>query len=48
MLHADPDVLYEHTTRFDRTLARAFIIPWMLFGIFAITLMLLDICGFFN
>ena len=48
MLHADPDVLYEHTTRFDRTLARAFIIPWILFGIFAIALMLLNICGFFK
>ena len=39
MLHADPDVLYEHTTRFDRILARLYLIP----ATFA-TILLLVLC----
>jgi uncharacterized membrane protein len=45
-LHANADVLYEHTTRLDRVLARVFFVPWALTGVFAVALMLLDLCEF--
>jgi hypothetical protein len=48
MLHADADALYEHTTRFDRILARVLFVPLILCGLIAVALMLLDICGFFK
>jgi len=48
MLHADPDVLYNHTNRLDRILARLFVIPWAFGGLSAVVLMLLDIFGFFK
>jgi hypothetical protein len=43
MLHADADLLYKHTSRFDRILAKIFFIPWMLFGLLIIVLILLDL-----
>ena len=48
MLHADADVLYEHTTRFDKILAKVFFVPWMVAALFSVVLMLLNIFGFFN
>jgi hypothetical protein len=48
MLHADADVLYKHTTRFDRILARVFFVPWVVAGLFGVVLMLLEILGCFN
>jgi hypothetical protein len=48
MLHADADLLYKHTTRFDRILAKVFFVPWMAAGLFSVVLMLLDIVGFFK
>jgi hypothetical protein len=48
MLRADPDVLYKHTTRFDRILAKVFLIPFAFAGGFGVVLMLLDIFGFFK
>jgi TRAP-type C4-dicarboxylate transport system permease small subunit len=46
MLHADADLLYKHTSRFDRILAKIFYVPWMLFGLLMIFLILLDLFGF--
>lgn len=48
LLHADPDLLYKHTTILDRILSRVFYIIYALAGLFAVVLMLLDIAGFFN
>ena len=48
MLHANVDLLYKHTTRFDRILARIFFVPWIVAGLFGVVLMLLDFFGFFN
>jgi hypothetical protein len=48
MLHADADVLYQHTTRFDRILAKIFLVPFVFAGTFAVVLMLLDLFGFFR
>ena len=42
MLHANVDLLYKHTTRFDRILARIFFVPWIVAGLFGVVLMLLD------
>ena len=39
MLHADADLLYKHTTRFDRILARIFFVPWVLTGLFVVVLL---------
>jgi hypothetical protein len=47
MLHADPDVLYKHTTRLDRILARAYFIPTSIATFSAVILMILDMFGFF-
>ncbi len=48
-LHADPDLLYMHTTAFDRLLARLFYWSWMssAFGLIALSMayFLLDLGG---
>ena len=41
-LEADPDLLYKHTTVFDRVLARLFYIPFFLSGTGVIILTMLD------
>jgi hypothetical protein len=48
MLHADSDLLYKHTTKFDRILARVFYIIYAFAGLFGVILLLLDIFGFFK
>jgi hypothetical protein len=47
-LHPDPDLLYKHTTRFDRILARVFFIPFMFAGFSLIVLCLMEYFGFFK
>jgi len=42
-LHADPDLLYKHTTTFDRLLARVFYWLWMLSAFALIILGILDL-----
>jgi hypothetical protein len=48
MLRADADVLYKHTNKLDRILARVFLIPFAFAGAFVVVLMLLDLFGFFK
>ncbi len=48
MLHSDAEVLYAHTTRFDRILAIIFVVPWMFTGLFSVVLVLLDLFGVFK
>ena len=48
MLHADADLLYKHTTRFDRILARVFFIPFMFAAFFLLVLCLMEYFGFFK
>jgi len=48
MLRADVDLLYKHTTRFDRILARAFGVPWLLSAFCLLVLLLMDKIGFFK
>ncbi len=45
---ADPDVLYKHTTMFDRVLARIFYIPFFFSGFGLIILMVLNWFGVFD
>lgn len=47
-LFADADVLFEHTTRFDKILARLFYWLYATSGLSMILLMLLDILGLFD
>ena len=47
-LHADAEVLYEHTTKFDRILARVVYIPFMFAAFFALALCLMEYIGFFK
>ena len=48
MLRADVDMLYKHTTRFDRILARVFYIPCA-FSVFSLlVILLLEKFGFFK
>jgi hypothetical protein len=47
-LHPDPDLLYKHTTRFDKILARVFFIPFMFAGFFLLVLCLMGYFGFFK
>jgi hypothetical protein len=44
-LAADADVLYQHTTRFDRVLARVFWFTWTISGIFIIIISLMNLIG---
>jgi len=46
-LYADADLLYKHTSRFDRILARLFFILFSLSGSALIILGILDWIGFF-
>ena len=46
MLHADADLLYKHTSRFDRILAKVFYVPWLLFGVLMVALIMMDLLGF--
>jgi hypothetical protein len=48
MLHADAELLYKHTTRFDRILARVFYIPFISAAFFALALCLMEYFGFFK
>ena len=48
LLYADSDLLYKHTTIFDRIIARVFYIIYAVAGLFGAVLMLLDLFGFFN
>ncbi len=48
LLHANAEVLYEHTNRFDRIMAGIFFVPWVIGGSFGIVLMLLDLFGAFQ
>ena len=48
MLHADVDLLYKHTTRFDRILARVFGVLWLSSGLGLLILCLMDTIGFFK
>jgi hypothetical protein len=48
MLRANPNPLYEHTTRFDRILAKVFFVPFSIAGASGVVLMLLDLFGFFK
>ena len=48
MLHANVDLLYKHTTRFDRILARMFFIPFMFAAFFLLVLCLMEYFGFFK
>ena len=48
MLHADPDVLYEHTTRCDRILARLYLVPATFAVAFLLVLCLMEHFGFFK
>ncbi len=45
---ANPDVLYKHTTMFDRVLARIFYIPFFFSGFGLIILMVLNWFGVFD
>jgi hypothetical protein len=47
-LHADAEVLYEHTTKLDRILARACFIPFMFAAFFGLALCLMDFLGLFK
>ncbi len=47
-LYADSDLLYKHTTKFDRILARVFYLLLYFTGIGVIVLGLLDQFGFFE
>ncbi|MDH3327169.1 MAG: hypothetical protein OEM38_10685 [Gammaproteobacteria bacterium] len=47
-LHADSDLLYLHTNKFDRLLARLFYITYSIAGLSMITLIILKSLGFFN
>ncbi|MFT7680915.1 MAG: hypothetical protein ACI935_000348 [Moritella dasanensis] len=47
-LFADADVLFEHTTRFDKILARVFYWLYATSGLSMILLMLLDVIGLFD
>ncbi|QUM81420.1 hypothetical protein HWV01_14575 [Moritella sp. 5] len=47
-LFADADILSEHTTRFDRVLARLFYWLYAISGFSMILLMLLDVTGLFD
>jgi hypothetical protein len=48
MLRADADLLYKHTNKLDRILARVFLVPFAFAGISGVLLMLLDLFGFFK
>jgi hypothetical protein len=48
VLHADPDVLYEHTTNIDRILARIFYIPFTFAAFFLLVLCVMEYIGFFK
>jgi hypothetical protein len=48
MLRADVDLLYNHTTRFDRILARVFYIPCAFSAFSLLVLLLMDKIGFFK
>ena len=48
MLRADVDLLYNHTTRFDRILARVFYIPCAFSAFCLLVLLLMDKIGFFK
>ena len=48
MLRADVDLLYKHTTRFDRVLARVFFVPWSISGFSILILCIMDRIGFFK
>ena len=45
---ADPDILYKHTTVFDRVLARVFYILFAFTGLAMILLIILDLFGVFD
>ncbi len=47
-LFADADILFEHTTRFDKILARVFYWLYAISGLSMILLMFLDITGLFD
>ena len=47
-LHANADLLYEHTTVFDRVLARVFCIPYIVSGSGLIILMVLNFLGIYE
>ncbi len=47
-LHANYDLLYKHTTKFDRILARVFYSLMLITAFYGITLALLDQFGFFE
>jgi len=47
-LHADSDLLYVHTNKFDRLLARLFYLTYSIAGLSMITLIILKSLGFFN
>jgi hypothetical protein len=48
MLRADADVLYRHTNKLDRILARVFLVPFAFVGLSVVVLMLIDLFGFFK
>jgi len=47
-LHANPDLLYKHTTVFDRVLARMFFWSWVFSGSGLIILVILNWLGLFD
>jgi len=48
VLHANVDLLYKHTTVFDRVLARLFYWSWMFIGSSMVILIILDWFGLFD
>jgi hypothetical protein len=44
-LAADAEVLYQHTTRFDRVLARVFWFTWFISGVLGVAIVIMDLIG---
>lgn len=44
-LAADAEVLYQHTTRFDRVLARIFWFAWSISGVLGVAIVIMDLIG---
>ncbi len=47
-LHANSDLLFEHTNRFDRFLALIFWIPFLMTSIMCLALVMVDFLGIFD